>query len=147
MNAPARALSSRRDILKGGALIVGFNIAENIDSPLAQPLLEPPTSAIAARPDPAMLDSWIAIHADNTATVFMGKVELGQFHDTELEAARAERTSPVAKTEPSETVKAKKAVLADTRSDRLEGVDWKGLLELIEEMRARVSRETVGQWK
>jgi nicotinate dehydrogenase subunit B len=78
MNAPARALSSRRDILKGGALIVGFKIAENIDSPLAQPLLEPPTSAIAARPDPAMLDSWIAIHADNTATVFMGKVELGQ---------------------------------------------------------------------
>jgi hypothetical protein len=34
MNAPARALSSRRDILKGGALIVGFKIAENIDSPL-----------------------------------------------------------------------------------------------------------------
>jgi len=31
------------------------------------------------------------------------------FHDTELEAARAERISPVAKTEPSETVKAKKA--------------------------------------
>jgi transposase len=31
------------------------------------------------------------------------------FHDTELEVARAERASPVAKTEPSETVKAKKA--------------------------------------
>jgi hypothetical protein len=31
------------------------------------------------------------------------------FHDTDLEAARAERTSPVAKTEPSEVVKAKKA--------------------------------------
>jgi transposase len=31
------------------------------------------------------------------------------FHDTELEAAREERTSPVAKTEPSATVKAKKA--------------------------------------
>ena len=78
MNTPARALSSRRDILKGGALIVGFNIAENIRSSLAQSLLEPPTLAIGARPDPEMLDSWIAIHADNTATVFMGKVELGQ---------------------------------------------------------------------
>jgi hypothetical protein len=33
-------------------------------------------------------------------------------------------------------------VLADTRSERLEGVDGKGLLELIEEMRARVSRQT-----
>ncbi|MEA2915602.1 MAG: hypothetical protein QOJ15_7683 [Bradyrhizobium sp.] len=31
------------------------------------------------------------------------------FHDTELEAARAQRQSPVAKTEPSETVEAKKA--------------------------------------
>jgi len=31
------------------------------------------------------------------------------FHDTELEAARAERKSPVASTEPSEAVKAKKA--------------------------------------
>ena len=31
------------------------------------------------------------------------------FHDTDLEAARAERASPVAKTEPSEAAKAKKA--------------------------------------
>src|SRR6201993_1076939 len=31
------------------------------------------------------------------------------FHDTGLDAARAARTSPVAKTEPSETAKAKKA--------------------------------------
>ena len=31
------------------------------------------------------------------------------FHDTDLAAARAERVSPVAKTEPSEAVKAKKA--------------------------------------
>ena len=31
------------------------------------------------------------------------------FHDTDLEAAREERTSPVAKTEPSEAAKAKKA--------------------------------------
>lgn len=36
------------------------------------------------------------------------------FHDTELEAARAQRTSPVAKTEPSETVKAKKATKRST---------------------------------
>jgi transposase len=32
------------------------------------------------------------------------------FHDTELDAAKAERTSPVAKTEPSEAVNAKKAI-------------------------------------
>jgi nicotinate dehydrogenase subunit B len=73
MNAPAGL--SRRDLIKGGALIVGFNLA----SPLAAPLLGsvvPP--AAAATPDPAMLDAWIAVRADNTATAFMGKVELGQ---------------------------------------------------------------------
>ena len=79
MNAPAQSFLSRRDIIKGGTLIVGFNIAGNIASPLAQSLSGPTTPAgAAATPDPAMLDTWIAVHADNTATVFMGKVELGQ---------------------------------------------------------------------
>ena len=32
------------------------------------------------------------------------------FHDTDIAAARAERSSPVAKTEPSQTAKTKKAV-------------------------------------
>jgi len=62
---------SRRDLLKGGALTVAFNIAA--------PLFGPTSTAVrAATPDPADLDSWIAVHADNTATVFFGKVELGQ---------------------------------------------------------------------
>ncbi len=65
---------SRRDLLKGGALIVGFNVA----GPLATPLLEVATPAGAATPDPALLDSWIAIHPNNTATILIGKVELGQ---------------------------------------------------------------------
>ena len=66
---------SRRDLLKGGALVVSFNIA----APLAGSLLGPlATSATAATPDPELLDAWIAVRADNTATVFMGKVELGQ---------------------------------------------------------------------
>jgi nicotinate dehydrogenase subunit B len=73
MNAPVAL--SRRDLIKGGALIVSFNLA----APLAAPLLGPVAApAAAATPDPAMLDSWIAVHADNTATIFMGKVELGQ---------------------------------------------------------------------
>jgi CO/xanthine dehydrogenase Mo-binding subunit len=66
---------SRRDLLKGGALIVGFNIAGPLMSPMLGSLAAP---AAAAMPDPELLDSWIAVHADNTATVFMGKVELGQ---------------------------------------------------------------------
>jgi transposase len=41
------------------------------------------------------------------------------FHDTELETARAERSSPVVKTEPSETVKAKKATKRSTGGQRV----------------------------
>jgi transposase len=41
------------------------------------------------------------------------------FHDTELETARAERTSPVAKTEPSKAVKAKKATKRSADGQRV----------------------------
>ncbi|MEA2906778.1 MAG: nicotinate dehydrogenase subunit [Alphaproteobacteria bacterium] len=70
---------SRRDLLKGGgALIVGFSFAGA------------PLPALAARgdvagpPDPNAVDSWIAIHADNTATIYFGKCELGQGNTTGL---------------------------------------------------------------
>jgi nicotinate dehydrogenase subunit B len=73
------AASTRRDVLKGsGALIIGFSLAG-------------PTSVAAAAdgaaggpPDPSFIDSWIAVHADNTATVFLGKCELGQGATTGL---------------------------------------------------------------
>src|SRR5437763_14698026 len=70
---------SRRDLLKGGgALVIGFSIE---GSAL-------PASAargdIAGPPDPNAIDTWIAIHADNTATVFFGKCELGQGNTTGL---------------------------------------------------------------
>jgi nicotinate dehydrogenase subunit B len=75
MMTSAQPALSRRDFLKGGALIVGFNIAGPLTSTMLGSLAAP---AAAATPDPELLDSWIAVHADNTATVFMGKVELGQ---------------------------------------------------------------------
>jgi nicotinate dehydrogenase subunit B len=70
---------SRRDLLKGGgALLIGFSID---GSAL-------PASAargdIAGPPDPNAIDSWIAVHADNTATVFLGKGEYGQGGTTGL---------------------------------------------------------------
>jgi transposase len=43
------------------------------------------------------------------------------FHDTDLAGARAERLSPVAKTEPSETVKAKKATKRSADGHRVMG--------------------------
>jgi CO/xanthine dehydrogenase Mo-binding subunit len=64
---------TRRDLLKAsGVMIVGFGLAA------------PPTPAAASNrtsggpPDPSFVDSWIAVHADNTVTVFLGKCELGQ---------------------------------------------------------------------
>nr|TFG55612.1 MAG: hypothetical protein E4H34_00135 [Hyphomicrobiales bacterium] len=71
---------SRRGLLKaGGALIVGFSFL---------PALSKTASAargdIAGPPDPQELDSWIAIHADNTATIYFGKCELGQGNTTSL---------------------------------------------------------------
>jgi CO/xanthine dehydrogenase Mo-binding subunit len=70
---------SRRDLLKGsGTLIVGFSLAG------------PAGPAAAARgdaagpPDPNAVDTWIAVHANNTATIYFGKCELGQGNTTGL---------------------------------------------------------------
>ena len=41
------------------------------------------------------------------------------FHDTELAAARAQRSSPVASTEPSDSVKAKKATKRSPEGHRV----------------------------
>jgi nicotinate dehydrogenase subunit B len=77
---------SRRDLLKGGgALIVGFSMAG-----------VPAGAALAARGDVAgpfdmsAIDTWIAIHADNTATVYIGKGEFGQGNTTGLLQIAAE---------------------------------------------------------
>jgi CO/xanthine dehydrogenase Mo-binding subunit len=69
---------SRRALLKsGGALIVSFSLAG----------VAPATAAaargdVAGPPDPRAVDSWIAIHADNTATIYFGKIEMGQGNTT-----------------------------------------------------------------
>ena len=87
MSAHQTALGfSRRDLLKGGgALIVGFSMAG-----------VPAGGALAARGDVAgpfdmsAIDTWIAIHADNTATVYLGKGEFGQGNTTGLLQIAAE---------------------------------------------------------
>ena len=78
----------RRDLLKaGGALLIGFAM------PRAGLSQEPAGVALTlgpGQPDQKLLDTWIAIHADNTATVFVGYAELGQGSSTALLQIAAE---------------------------------------------------------
>src|SRR6266576_3490459 len=71
---------SRKTFLKGGgALVVGLAVA-----PAAQAFNEPKaaspyhTGGVAGPPPANQIDSWIAIHADNTASIYSGRVNLGQ---------------------------------------------------------------------
>jgi nicotinate dehydrogenase subunit B len=85
MTASARDISfARRDLLKGGgALIVGFSL-------VGVPLPASARGDVAGPPDPNAVDTWIAIHADNTATVYFGKCELGQGNTTGMLQIAAE---------------------------------------------------------
>src|SRR6185369_3789448 len=77
---------SRREFLKGtGALIVSFNLF-----PPASLVYGQARAATGGEPDPTQLDSWIAIGADGSITVFTSKVELGTGIETALAQIAAE---------------------------------------------------------
>ena len=64
---------SRRAILKGGALTVGFAVAGVASDLLAQ------SPGDASRVlDPKEVDAFLAVNSDGTVTIFCGKVDLGQ---------------------------------------------------------------------
>ncbi len=72
-------LLSRRQWLKaGGALVVAVALPAQLLTRKAH------AQATGALADPKQLDGWLAIHSDNTATVYLGKVELGQGNSTTL---------------------------------------------------------------
>jgi len=72
MNAPTKHHRfSRRAVLKGGMLTVGFALTGLPARTLAQ-------NAAARVLDPKEVDSFLAISGDGTVTVFCGKVDLGQ---------------------------------------------------------------------
>jgi CO/xanthine dehydrogenase Mo-binding subunit len=79
----------RRDFLKaGGALIVGFSLC-------GVSFGQEDANGVAFaggpnQPDLGQLDTWLAIHDDNTATIFLGYVELGQGSTTALLQISAE---------------------------------------------------------
>ena len=79
------ATTSRRDFLKtSGALVVSFGAA-GVTGPDSLAAAVGGEEAAAAQqagpyPDPdfRQLDTWVAIHADNTATFYVGKTDCGQ---------------------------------------------------------------------
>ncbi|MBM3819134.1 MAG: xanthine dehydrogenase family protein molybdopterin-binding subunit [Acidimicrobiia bacterium] len=74
-------MSTRRDFIKtSGALVVGFSLG---DALAAQ---GPPSApgGPARSLDLKQVDTWLAIHPDNTATVYIGFAELGQGASTAL---------------------------------------------------------------
>lgn len=74
----------RRDFLKtGGALVVGFSLRGALSA-------QTPGRGAPAGPDQRQIDTWLAIHADNTATVLIGYAELGQGASTALLQIAAE---------------------------------------------------------
>jgi CO/xanthine dehydrogenase Mo-binding subunit len=78
---------NRRELLQaGGALVIGFNFS----GILRQAKAQSGSGLIAGPPDAAQIDSWIAMHADNTATVYIGFAELGQGCSTALLQVAAE---------------------------------------------------------
>jgi nicotinate dehydrogenase subunit B len=86
----------RREFLKaGGALVIGFSSAGFVSDALfgqgpPPQTFSKPRSGVAGPPDPKQIDTWLAIHADNTATVYIGYVELGQGSTTSLLQVSAE---------------------------------------------------------
>src|SRR6266853_2847641 len=75
---------NRRDFAKGlGGIVLAFSL----DSAAAQQAKPPLPGSLGGN---RMLDAWIRINADGTATVFTGKVELGQGIVTALGQIAAE---------------------------------------------------------
>jgi CO/xanthine dehydrogenase Mo-binding subunit len=65
---------SRRELLKGtGALVVSFSLW----SPLSRALAQVAGPLGAGGPEAASLDSWLAVAADGTVTMYTSKVDLG----------------------------------------------------------------------
>jgi len=80
-------MTTRREFLQaggalGGALVIGFNLGNEL---LAQDRGGAPArGATAGPPDARQVDTWLAVHADNSATVYIGFAELGQGNSTAL---------------------------------------------------------------
>ena len=85
----ARLPLARRDLLKaGGALVVGFSLSG--PGGASAEAVAAARGSVAGPPDVKQVDTWLAIGADNVATLYIGFVELGQGTTTALPQVAAE---------------------------------------------------------
>jgi CO/xanthine dehydrogenase Mo-binding subunit len=80
-----KAISRRKFMKRGGALVVGFSLWQRMPSALAQS-----TAPENSGPQATSLDSWLAVNADESITVYTSKVDLGTGVITSLSQIVAE---------------------------------------------------------
>jgi hypothetical protein len=115
---------SRKSFLKGGgAMIVGFSVAGAATAGKAGAAIDPYASPGPA--DPNAVDSFLIIHADNTASLKSGRIELGQGSTTGLRMIAAEELTW---SEPLRTSRSTPAVRPRRRTPvtRAEALDLAG---------------------
>ncbi len=83
---------ARREFLKTtGAVVVGLSVADKVGAqPAAGQVAGVERGSTSGPPDAAQVDSYVAIHPDNTVTIYSGYVELGQGGPTSLRQVAAE---------------------------------------------------------
>src|SRR5262245_17535376 len=82
---------ARREFLKTtGAVVVGFSMAEAPAAQQSGAAAAVPRGLVSGPPDEGQVDSFLAVHPDNTVTLFAGYVELGQGGPTALSQVTAE---------------------------------------------------------
>jgi CO/xanthine dehydrogenase Mo-binding subunit len=75
----------RRQLLQGGGmLLVGLSLGACVTVNSTARAVHPLRNPLPGPPDATEVDTWLAIHADNTATLYMGFAELGQGATTAL---------------------------------------------------------------
>ena len=85
---PRREFSRKAFLKGGGALVVGVSLAGTVGSGTARAAGSP--FASNGSPSLDQVDSFVAVHADNTASILTGRVELGQGSATGLLLVAAE---------------------------------------------------------
>jgi CO/xanthine dehydrogenase Mo-binding subunit len=92
---PEKEFSRKSFVKGGGALVVGFSfLGAGLGAKSASAAATPQDPFASNGPfDQNAVDSWLTIHADNTASLKIGKVEMGQGTPTALLMIAAEELS------------------------------------------------------